>query len=81
MRIRHRRSRVSFFNEGFHAFVINLDPPMKQTLLLLTLVVFAATPACEKKPETPGENVKEAVEDARDAVKDAAKDAKDSITE
>lgn len=58
---------------------------MKYLIPLFSVAAFAFLfPACEKKPETAGEKVKEAVDDALDrrpaeGVKDAAEDAKDAV--
>lgn len=68
---------------------------MKIHLWLPLLAVFILAPACERRADTPreelkekvddaldrrpNEEVKDAVEDARDAVKDAAEDVKDAV--
>ncbi len=67
---------------------------MKTPILLITLATLLTMPACERdKPITgkgkdglndaldrrPGENVRDAAEDAGDAVKDAGKGVKDAV--
>lgn len=58
--------------------------PMKPITALLASIGLIVVPACEKKPETVGEKVKEGVNDALDrrpaeGVKDAAEDVKDAV--
>lgn len=68
---------------------------MKLLTLLPAAAILAFVPACEKKPETTGEKVenavndaldrrpaeglKDAAEDTKDAIKDTAKDTKDAV--